>query len=135
MIRHVVGLTWTADATEADATALRAALADLPGQIPEIRGYTFGTDLGLADGNADFAIVADFDDVDAADVDEAFAAWRAECDHARHVSAAHTLDDTGVRRGQPVSLRWILVHMIEEYSRHNGHADLLRQTIDGAVGD
>ncbi len=65
MIRHVVGLTWTADATEAHVAAIRAALAELPGQIPEIRVYTFGSDLGLVDGNADFAIVADFDDVDA----------------------------------------------------------------------
>ena len=65
MIRHVVSLTWTADTTDADVAALRAALAQLPGQIPEMRSYTFGTDLGLVDGNADFAIVADFDDVEA----------------------------------------------------------------------
>ena len=39
------------------------------------------------------------------------------------------------RRGDDVSLRWILVHMIEEYARHNGHADLLRERIDGATGD
>jgi uncharacterized damage-inducible protein DinB len=37
-------------------------------------------------------------------------------------------------RGQ-VSLRWVLVHMVEEYARHNGHADLLRQAVDGAVGE
>jgi hypothetical protein len=36
---------------------------------------------------------------------------------------------------QPFSLRWLLVHMIEEYARHNGHADLIRQSIDGSVGD
>jgi hypothetical protein len=65
VIRHVVGFTWTADATDADVAAVRAALAALPGQIPEIRAYTFGTDLGLVEGNVDFAIVADFDDVDA----------------------------------------------------------------------
>ncbi len=65
MIRHVVGLTWTNDATDTDVAAVRAALAALPEQIPEIRAYTFGSDLGLVDGNADFAIVADFDDVDA----------------------------------------------------------------------
>ena len=35
----------------------------------------------------------------------------------------------------PVSLRWVLTHMIEEYARHNGHADLLRQAIDGRVGE
>jgi hypothetical protein len=34
----------------------------------------------------------------------------------------------------PVSLRWVLIHMIEEYARHNGHADLLRERIDGATG-
>jgi hypothetical protein len=37
------------------------------------------------------------------------------------------------RRGRPVSLRWILVHMIEEYARHCGHADLIRESIDGRV--
>ena len=37
--------------------------------------------------------------------------------------------------GEPVSLRWILVHMIEEYARHNGHADLLREAIDGQTGE
>ena len=36
--------------------------------------------------------------------------------------------------GAPVTLRWIMAHMIEEYARHNGHADLLRECIDGAVG-
>ena len=36
---------------------------------------------------------------------------------------------------RPVSLRWILVHMIEEYARHNGHADLIRESIDGQTGD
>ena len=36
---------------------------------------------------------------------------------------------------RPVSLRWVLVHMIEEYARHNGHADLMRESIDGQTGD
>jgi uncharacterized damage-inducible protein DinB len=79
---------------------------------------------------------ADFNDVDAADVQEAFATWRAECEHARrNAAAAASLDVTGQRRGEAVTLRWILVHMIEEYARHNGHADFLRERIDGAVGD
>lgn len=39
------------------------------------------------------------------------------------------------RRGEHVNLRWILVHLIEEYARHLGHADLLREAIDGSVGD
>ncbi len=79
----------------------------------------------------------DFDNVDTADVAEAFATWRAECDRARELAAdAVDLEVTGVKRsGEPVTLRWILTHMIEEYARHNGHADLLRERIDGTVGE
>ncbi|TQL69906.1 uncharacterized protein DUF664 [Nocardioides albertanoniae] len=50
------------------------------------------------------------------------------------VDAAASLDQVAVaksRTGEPVSLRWILVHMIEEYARHCGHADLMREAIDG----
>jgi uncharacterized damage-inducible protein DinB len=85
----------------------------------------------------------DFDNVDTADVAEAFEAWREEIEFARRAAAATpSLDDagkntetTGPRQGMPFSLRWILIHMIEEYARHNGHADLLRERIDGSVGD
>jgi uncharacterized damage-inducible protein DinB len=79
----------------------------------------------------------DFDNVDdatQADVDEAFAAWRAEVQRAREITAAASLDDTFTRRDE-ISVRWVLVHMIEEYARHNGHADLLRERIDGATGE
>ncbi|ACQ78596.1 protein of unknown function DUF664 [Beutenbergia cavernae DSM 12333] len=55
------------------------------------------------------------------------------------VLADDGLDRLSVRRSrstdEPFSLRWILVHMIEEYCRHNGHADLIRESIDGAVGE
>jgi len=79
----------------------------------------------------------DFDNVDTADVDDAFATWRAEIERARGILAElPSLDATGFRRtGERVSLRWVLVHMIEEYARHNGHADLLRERIDGATGE
>jgi uncharacterized damage-inducible protein DinB len=79
----------------------------------------------------------DFDDVAGAGVAEAFGYWRDECAYARErVAAALSLDVTGTgRRGERYSLRWIMVHMIEEYARHNGHADLLRERIDGTVGD
>lgn len=39
------------------------------------------------------------------------------------------------RTGEDLSLRWILVHMIEEHARHNGHADLIRERVDGLVGE
>ncbi|PZS31376.1 MAG: Mini-circle protein [Pseudonocardiales bacterium] len=81
----------------------------------------------------------DFDNVqgDADMVDEAFAFWLAEIEHAREVAAAAELDQTFVhpRTGTTMSLRWILVHMIEEYARHCGHADLLRERIDGVTGE
>ncbi|HTW20178.1 MAG TPA: DinB family protein [Mycobacteriales bacterium] len=72
--------------------------------------------------------------LDDADWTADLAAWEAECERSRKAADAHELDDTGSRRGAPVSLRWIYVHMIEEYARHNGHADLIRELLDGAVG-
>jgi hypothetical protein len=65
-------------------------------------------------------------------------AWRDEIEFAdRFVAEAADLDVTGAQRDGdrgPMSLRWVLVHMVEEYARHNGHADLLRERIDGRVG-
>jgi hypothetical protein len=65
---------------------------------------------------------------------DALATWRAEIARAREHCAARALADTGRFMEQDVSLRWIYVHMIEEYARHNGHADLIRERIDGATG-
>jgi uncharacterized damage-inducible protein DinB len=80
----------------------------------------------------------DFDGAvpDAEVVAEAWQAWRSEVEFAdKFIAEAPDLDVSGDDpwRG-PMSLRWVLVHMVEEYARHNGHADLLRQRIDGAVG-
>jgi len=72
--------------------------------------------------------------LDEADWEADLATWQAECEESRAVAAKHQLDDTGLRHGQPVSLRWIYVHMVEEYARHNGHADLIRELVDGHVG-
>jgi len=69
-------------------------------------------------------------------VADAWQSWRAEVAFAeRFVDRAPDLDVTGDDpwRG-PTSLRWVLVHLIEEYARHNGHADLIRERLDGAVG-
>lgn len=74
--------------------------------------------------------------LDDADWDTDLAAWQEECERSRRAAADHDLDDTGTGRdGEPFSLRWIYTHMIEEYARHNGHADLLRELVDGSVGD
>jgi uncharacterized damage-inducible protein DinB len=81
---------------------------------------------------------ADFNDVETADVAEVFATFDRECASAREaVAASPDLDGLSKKRdrtGEQFSLRWILTHMIEEYARHNGHADLLRERIDGATG-
>ncbi len=80
----------------------------------------------------------DFDNVAPATVDEDFAVYQRECEESRRiVEAMPNLEQMGisVRRDGPVSLRWILIHMVEEYARHNGHADLLRERIDGATGE
>ncbi|MFF3941996.1 DinB family protein [Streptomyces phaeofaciens] len=72
-------------------------------------------------------------------LDEALTVWRHEIARGRELIAGHSLDDTGrivdgPLTGTEVSLRWILVHLIEEYARHNGHADILRERIDGVTG-
>jgi Protein of unknown function (DUF664) len=79
----------------------------------------------------------DFADVDFADAAGDFARYEAELAACRRVVAGASLDDTFVRRrdGRASSLRWVYLHMIEEYARHNGHADLLRERIDGVTGD
>jgi uncharacterized damage-inducible protein DinB len=84
----------------------------------------------------------DFDNVDPATtdtetVDAAFATWRAECARAREIVASlPSLDMLFTHRsGSQLSARWVLVHMVEEYARHNGHADLLRERIDGTTGE
>jgi uncharacterized damage-inducible protein DinB len=78
----------------------------------------------------------DFEDLDG-DVDAALERWREECQRSREIVArAASLDATGTKQatGEPISLRRILVGMIAEYARHNGHADLLRERIDGSKG-
>ncbi len=79
----------------------------------------------------------EFDNVDTADAERDFAAYLGEIDLARRAAAGRGLDETFYheRRGTRMSVRWVYVHMIEEYARHNGHADLLRERIDGATGD
>jgi Protein of unknown function (DUF664) len=78
---------------------------------------------------------ADFNDLDPARLDEDLARFDAQRDISQRVVASGELDQLAASSRDPLTLRWILVHMIEEYARHNGHADLLREAIDGAVGE
>ena len=79
----------------------------------------------------------DFDNLDAHPVADVWAAYFAQLVESRRIVG--TYDDggepaRGARRG-PTSVRWVLLHMVEEYARHSGHADLLREAIDGETGE
>lgn len=81
---------------------------------------------------------ADFDNIADAVVSDDIATYRRAIERSRAFTAAISDLDTVLTRsrsGNDISLRWIYVHMIEEYARHNGHADLLRERIDGATGE
>ncbi|AZM94114.1 MULTISPECIES: DinB family protein [Streptomyces] len=74
--------------------------------------------------------------VEDADPAESFRIWEETCERSRAiVAAAESLDVRGNSGDQAYSLHYILAHMIEEYARHNGHADLLREAIDGVTGE
>ena len=65
MVRHVALFHWKPGTTAADVSRVEEGLRPLPAQIPRILSYRFGRDLGIQEGNADFAVVADFEDEDA----------------------------------------------------------------------
>ena len=79
---------------------------------------------------------ADFLDLDEVGLDDVLANYEVAIATSRECCAGHDLSEPSakVSRGRFTDLRWIYVHMIEEYSRHNGHADLIRELIDGVTG-
>jgi uncharacterized damage-inducible protein DinB len=79
---------------------------------------------------------ADFEEAAPVGAEAEYAAFVSELDLARAAAAGHDLTETFIhsRSGSEMSLRWVYVHMIEEYARHCGHADLLRERIDGTTG-
>jgi uncharacterized damage-inducible protein DinB len=141
-------LEWKCDGLNAEQLARRAmppstlSLLGLVRHMAEVERGWFDRVVGAKrdwiyataeDHDADFnGAVAD-----AAVVDDAFATWRQAVDESREVIDRTEFDATfhHARWGTEFSLRWLLAHMIEEYARHNGHADLLREAIDGAKGE
>jgi uncharacterized damage-inducible protein DinB len=80
--------------------------------------------------DADFHIAAD------ESPESVFEFYRTEVEESRRIVAATDSLDTMARNPErPVTLRWILIHMIEETARHNGHADLMRELTDGQTGE
>jgi uncharacterized damage-inducible protein DinB len=76
----------------------------------------------------------DFNDTDPANAETDFAQWQDECRRADEAVAGMGFDATFDVGDEVFSLRMTYVHMIGEYARHNGHADLLREAIDGVTG-
>lgn len=83
-----------------------------------------------ADPDAEFRVALEIP------LDRLIADYEAECQRSRDVAAKLALTDTGkTAKGEPVNLRWVIVHMIEETGRHAGHLDLLRELLDGTTGE
>ena len=92
-------------------------------ELPRLYRTDENPDLDFDEAVADPDVVAD-----------AWATWHAEVSHARDVYATLDLDAVVDVHGDEVEVRDIVVHLVEEYARHAGHADLLRECIDGRTG-
>jgi Stress responsive A/B Barrel Domain len=95
MIRHVVVFSWLPEATDEQKQRAAAEIATLPPLMQGLVSYSFGPDAGLAAGNADFTIIADFDDADA------YLAYR---DHPAHVDVIKRAIQPIVRQRMGVQL-------------------------------
>lgn len=152
---HRATLAWKCEGLDADGLAARTAastmtLGGLLNHMAQVEEFWFSVVLHGAPWGPPwegFSWDADPDpEWQAAATmppEELWERWRAACDRSRSLVAqalaAGGLDHVAARELDPdhgaPNLRWILVHMIEEYARHNGHADLLREAIDGEVGE
>lgn len=92
-------------------------------ELPKMWGKDVHPDADFEGAVADDAVVA-----------EAWAAWRAEVAFGEDFQAAHPMDHLGQHPDGDLEMREVVVHLIEEYARHCGHADLLRECIDGRTG-
>jgi len=92
--------------------------------LPRLRATEDGSDLSFTEAVGTAACVED-----------AFAVWKSEIAYADdYLAGVESFDVLGQTNAGPVELRDVLVHMIEEYARHCGHADLLRECVDGRTG-
>jgi hypothetical protein len=144
---HRATLLWKCDGLTPEQLAERSAepstmsLLGLVRHMAEVergwfRQFVAGEDVPDIYGSGE-SPDADFNEVDPARAEDDFAIFRAEVESCRAVAARFELSHLTRhgRRDFDIDLRWVYVHMIEEYARHNGHADLIRERIDGAIGD
>ena len=73
-------------------------------------------------------------EADPTTAEEDFARYRAECLAVDAALEGALLDETFTFREKTISVRWMWQYLVEEYTRHNGHADLIREVIDGSAG-
>jgi hypothetical protein len=144
---HRATLLWKCDGLTPEQLAERSAepstmsLLGLVRHMAEVERGWFRQFVGAEDVPdiycSEEAPDADFDEVDPTRAADDFAIFRGEVEVCRKVAAGFDLDHVthNPRRDLDIDLRWVYVHMIEEYARHNGHADLLRERIDGVIGD
>ena len=118
------------------------SLLGLVRHLAEVERWWFSIHAGNAEMSFPFTTLddenADFNDVDDADAAANFETFRQEIERSRTAVRDKLLDDVVPSRGHRKvdrDIRWIYLHMIEEYARHNGHADIIREQIDGARGD
>ncbi|MDF5753673.1 DinB family protein [Spongiactinospora sp. TRM90649] len=140
LLHKCAGLTFE-QLTERSAEPSSLTLLGLVRHMSEVERAWFrrrltGTPLPFLYCDLDTNPDGDFDDVGAADPEADFATFAEEVELADAAAAGRSLEDTFFHPGhaKDISLRWVYVHMIEEYARHNGHADLLRERIDGVTG-
>ncbi|MFD9301261.1 DinB family protein [Streptomyces sp. NPDC060048] len=143
---HRATLAWKCDGLTDEELRLQASppstlsLLGLVRHMAEVERHWFRRTMGGADVPHLWSDKRDFQaayDASGSTRAEAFAAWEAEVEHSRAVeAAAESLDVTAhvVKWEEDASLRTLMLHMIHEYARHNGHADFLREAIDGTTG-
>ncbi len=139
LLMKCAGLTHDQLATRAVPPS-RLSLLGLVRHMAEVEAWWFRTSVAGVPSHGFFAPDGDedFEDLDAVPASDVFATYAEQCRLADAAVADISLE---TRFAAPwagagdLDLRWVHLHMIEEYARHNGHADLLRELIDGVTGD
>ncbi|OLR94196.1 DinB family protein [Actinokineospora bangkokensis] len=137
VVRKAHGLS-EVDARRAVLPSPLMTVAGLLGHLRWVEAHWFGV---VLDGQHDRAPWdpadpdAEFRVPDGVPLARLVEEYEAECAHSRGVAAGMAFDDTGTFEGRTVSLRWVLLHMVEETGRHAGHLDAIRELLDGATGE
>ena len=145
---HRETLLWKCAGLTADQLKQRSvppstlSLLGLVRHLAEVERWWFSIHAGNTDMPMPFSTpdneMADFNDLDDADAEADFETYKREIEKSRAAVKDKQLDDVVPSHGHRVAdrdIRWIYLHMIEEYARHNGHADIIREQIDGGTGD